>query len=131
MADRSEVLSAITGAFLRRGASTVTVKEVNEADDRAAEVYETFQTAGPLRRFVTDAALLAALVRDYRRGTYRTIPFRSVAAAVFTLLYVLSPVDLIPDVIPVVGYLDDAAVVGLCLSMLERDLAAYKVWRES
>ena len=133
MADRrvTKALSKITKAYVRRKASGVTEVEVASVDDRAAEVQETFRTAGPLRRFLTDALLLASLIRDYRGGRYRAIPFRSVAAAAFALLYVLSPVDLIPDFIPVVGYLDDAAVVGLCLSMLEHDLARYKVWRES
>ena len=127
----TRALSKVTERFVRRGAADVTVNEVNEVDDRAAELRETFRTAGPLRRFVTDAALLVAFVRDYRRDRYRDVPFRSIAAAVFALLYVLSPVDLIPDFIPVVGYLDDAAVVGLCLSMLEHDLARYKAWRDA
>ena len=127
----SRALSTVTRGFVRRGAADVTVKDVDSVDDRAAEIRETFKAAGPLRRFVTDAALLAGLVRDYRRERYRDVPFRTVAAAVFALLYVLSPVDLIPDFLPVVGYLDDAAVVGLCLSMLEHDLARYKAWRES
>jgi uncharacterized membrane protein YkvA (DUF1232 family) len=47
-------------------------------------------------------------------------------AAVAALLYLVSPIDLIPDFIPVLGLLDDAAVVTLLLSitfkMLPKDL---------
>ena len=75
--------------------------------------------------------LLFNLVRDYASGEYRDIPFNIVAAVGAALLYVLSPIDLIPDFIPVIGYLDDAAVIAFCLSLIERDLAAYKVWKNS
>lgn len=34
------------------------------------------------------------------------------------LLYVLSPLDLIPDFIPIIGYIDDAMVVAACLALV-------------
>ena len=46
-------------------------------------------------------------------------------------IYFVSPVDLIPDVIPVAGHLDDAAVVGACLALVKSDLDDYKEWREN
>lgn len=42
----------------------------------------------------------------------------------------LSPIDLIPDFIPVVGYVDDALVVAACLAMVESDLEIYKEWKK-
>lgn len=46
------------------------------------------------------------------------------------LLYVLSPIDLIPDFIPGIGLLDDAAVFGAMLAAIHEDLQDYKAWRD-
>lgn len=43
-------------------------------------------------------------------GSYREVPWNIIATIGGTLLYMLSPIDLILDVIPFIGYLDDAAV---------------------
>lgn len=42
------------------------------------------------------------------------------ALAVFVAAYVLSPIDLIPDFIPVIGYLDDLLLVPLGLALVVR-----------
>ncbi len=43
---------------------------------------------------------------------------------IFALLYVISPIDLIPDVLGVIGWVDDVAVVtglvSLAMNLLER-----------
>ena len=38
---------------------------------------------------------------------YKKIPFGTIAAVVASLLYFVSPIDVIPDFIPVIGYIDD------------------------
>ena len=42
----------------------------------------------------------------------------------------INPFDIIPDIIPVIGYLDDAAVIAACLAMVRQDLHNYWKWRE-
>ena len=44
-------------------------------------------------------------------------------------LYVLSPLDLIPDFMPFVGYLDDAGIVTLCIKGFKADLETYKEFK--
>ena len=76
-------------------------------------------------------ALFEQASQDYANGNYREVPFNVVAAIGGALLYVLSPLDLIPDFIPIVGYLDDAAVIAFCLNLIEKDLISYKVWKRN
>ena len=95
------------------------------------EIKSKFENKGKLQRYVDDAQLLFNLLRDYANGNYREVPFNVVAAIGGALLYVLSPLDLIPDFIPIVGYLDDAAVIAFCLNLIEKDLISYKVWKRN
>ncbi|MDR0841869.1 MAG: DUF1232 domain-containing protein [Acidobacteriota bacterium] len=84
---------------------------------------------GPLAEYVHDIGTLFSVIKDYASGNYREIPWTTVASIVATLLYVLSPVDTIPDVIPALGLTDDAAVLALCLGAIRSDLQKYKNWK--
>jgi uncharacterized membrane protein YkvA (DUF1232 family) len=53
-----------------------------------------------------------------------------IASIVFTLIYVLNPFDLVPDMLPLIGQLDDVAVMGACLVLVEQDLHKYKDWKQ-
>lgn len=118
-----EELSKRTDDFEEKDMGTV----INEEE----KILGKFESKGKLKRYFDDALLLFSLVKDYARGEYREVPFNIVAAAGAALLYVLSPIDLIPDFIPVLGYLDDAAVVAFCLNLMEKDLVTYKIWKDT
>ena len=77
---------------------------------------------GPLRELVgllpNIATMLRRLVRDPR------VPRRVKVAVGLSLVYVVSPIDLIPEFVPVVGPLDDAVVVALVLRFAARRVPA-------
>ena len=78
---------------------------------------------------LSEVPVMISLVKSYIRKEYTELPAGTVIAVISALIYFLSPVDLIPDFIPGVGLLDDAAVVALCLSQVKSDLDEYKEWR--
>jgi uncharacterized membrane protein YkvA (DUF1232 family) len=53
----------------------------------------------------------------------------TIAAAAFALIYVFNPFDLVPDVLPFIGAVDDASIIAACLMMIERDLIKYRDWK--
>ena len=70
------------------------------------------------------------LVSDCLKGIYEELPRGTVIGILAALFYAFSPVDLILDIIPFAGYLDDAAVISLILELgLARDLMQYRDWK--
>lgn len=98
--------------------------------EKRKQIEDKFKANGPLGRFVSDLKILFSMVNDYRKGIYKDVPWTSIAAIVAALLYVFSPIDLVPDFIPVIGFLDDAAVVALCLKAVDVDLQNYLEWKK-
>ena len=81
-------------------------------------------------RIIQSLTLLFPLVRDYLKGTYRDVSAKSIAIFIIALVYLISPIDLIPDWILGLGQIDDAAILGLALYYMEKDLVKYRQWRE-
>lgn len=126
MADEKDKL----GEELVKAASPkMTEKDLVKVVNKSDEIQKKFYARGPLSRFVDDARLLISAVRDYWSGTYRKWPWGTMAAVVFTLIYVFDPFDLVPDVLPIIGEVDDAAVFAGCLLLIEQDLLAYRKWK--
>lgn len=97
---------------------------------RQKAIEDTVRKSGKLRRFGTDIRLMFSMLRDYWQGNYREVPWKSIAAIAGALIYVLNPLDLIPDLLLGIGFLDDAGVVAACLAFVESDLLRYAAWKE-
>ena len=117
------------GIIIKDGAQNVTQKDIQKVSTKSEEIQRKFSARGPLARFIEDGKLLIAIVKDYWAGAYRQIPYGVIASSVFTLIYVLNPFDMVPDVLPLIGQLDDVAVMGACLILFEQDLHKYKDWK--
>jgi len=116
--------------MIETGAEKVTDKDLEKVVSKSDDIKKKFTSGGPLHRFIEDGQLLLSVVKDYRSGAFRKIPFGTIAAIVVTLAYVLNPFDLIPDFLPIIGQIDDAAVVAACLILVEHDLHTYKLWKQ-
>ena len=110
-------------------------EKVNRADleallERQRAIEEKVKSSGKLNRFSADIKLMFSMIRDYWKGNYRDVPWKSIAAIVGALLYVMNPLDFIPDLILGIGFVDDVGVVALCLKLVESDLHQYAAWKE-
>lgn len=90
-----------------------------------------FEILRMIRRLWSDLPLLARLLKAWKRGSYRGLSMRTIVSLSAALLYIVSPIDLMPDFIPGIGLIDDAAVLALLLHSIAQDLAAFRVWEQN
>lgn len=81
-------------------------------------------------KYLSDVPVLISLVKAYTVKEYTEIPIGSIIAVISALIYLLSPIDIIPDIVPGIGFLDDAAVIATVYALVHDDIEEYKVWRD-
>lgn len=79
--------------------------------------------------FFEDVTLGYRMIKDWRAGRYPT-PKSLVIALTIALVYLISPIDAIPDFIPFAGLVDDFGVFGLVMNSFRGEIEKYKMWLE-
>ena len=82
-----------------------------------------------LKSVLKNVRVLYSLFKDTVDGKYK-LPPASLAMIGGGLLYFILPTDLIPDFIPVIGYLDDLAVLTTIMNTLNKEIKEYRVWQD-
>jgi len=84
---------------------------------------------GELDHIFSDIKLLIQLIKDYKNHRYRAVSKNSIIMVIISLLYLVNPIDLIPDFL-VGGFIDDAAVIAYVLKKIQSELDRYKEWKK-
>ena len=71
--------------------------------------------------------ILIRMIRAQLAGRYR-IPLTTLTMAIAAIIYFVSPFDVIPDSIPVFGFLDDAAVIALVVKSNRMVIRNFRTW---
>lgn len=74
----------------------------------------------------SDLELLVAFIKDTLQGKYKIVNKGNIVLAVAAMLYVVSPMDFVPDFLVALGLLDDVAIVCWAVKALGRELDEYK-----
>lgn len=78
-----------------------------------------------------DFLTLLRMLKAWAKGEYTNVPWQTVLLGVFSVSYFVNPFDIIPDPIPLSGFVDDVTVFGLVISSIKADIEAFRNWEES
>lgn len=106
------------------------INDTDKIEELLVKLETKLKTMPKIGNVLSNIPLMVLLIRSYIKKEYTEIPVGSIIAIIGALLYFTNPFDIIPDVIPVAGNLDDAAVIALAVKYVGKDLEDYKLWRE-
>ena len=73
---------------------------------------------------------LSRMVKAYFTGEYKIIPWSSIVKIIAVLIYFISPIDVIPDILPFIGLTDDLALTVWLFSSLKEDFENFEAWEQ-
>lgn len=93
-------------------------------------LWDWIQNSAQLKDLMGNIKLSYEMVKDTLNGSYKGLSKANLALIVAALGYLVLPIDLAPDFIPVVGLVDDCVVLGWVFVRLKDELAKYKDFRK-
>jgi uncharacterized membrane protein YkvA (DUF1232 family) len=111
--------------------SIIKIKEddVDVVMDNQQEISSKLVNVNVLKKYAELGKVMLGMLTDYRKGIYTKVPWFTIATIAFGFLYILNPFDIVPDFIPIIGYIDDLAVFSFGLRFIETDLHNYLDWK--
>lgn len=81
--------------------------------------------------FIQKIPVIARMIRSImQKGGYKP-EFKNILLPGLVMLYLVSPLDIIPDWIPVIGVFDDLALLALAIPMLVSEAERFIAWEVS
>lgn len=114
--------------FLKDGIDSVSNADLETVFDKKDQLFAKINHP-KWRKYKDKLILMFQFLRDVKQKNYPETPWKTLAAMIFTILYIINPLDLVPDFIPIIGYLDDLTVFGLALKLINKDLELYENWK--
>ena len=105
------------------------IRDSNKMDELLAELEEKLKAVPKIGKTLADLPLMVAMVKGWITQEYTQVSPKVIACLVGAIIYLVKQKDLISDKIPIIGYVDDSAVLGLALKLSEPELKAFSEWR--
>ena len=72
--------------------------------------------------------LFLRMIKKSLSGEYSAFSHKTLFSLVFGLLYFVTPMDVVPDFIPMLGFSDDLSIVYFIIKNFKSDIEAFKGW---
>lgn len=121
--------SKVSESYVEEKVTKIQDHEIELVMDNEEAISKKLSNASPLRKYAELGKIMFAMLKDVKKGNYPNVPWFTIATIAVALLYVFNPLDLVPDFIPGIGYIDDLAVLSIGMGWIETDLHKYLDWR--
>ena len=115
-----------TRRLFERGVKNISESDVEDVLRREEELRKKGHVLGDM---LEQVKLLFQMIKDWKSGEYKDVPWKVISAIVFAIVYFLFPADAIPDFIPGIGWIDDVFVFSLVLKSFSSQIEAYRDWK--
>ena len=115
---------------LGKRAKNMTRDDIADVLGKEGKAKTIVEKAGFLSQYWNDIKTSFSLIRDWFSGAYDKVPARMIVSLAGALIYLVSPLDLIPDWVPMAGFVDDAAILAFVFQLSKVDLNAYRQWKK-
>ena len=106
------------------------IQNPSKVDEILLQLEEKLKEVPAIGSTLADLPLMISMVKAWIQKDYTEVSPKVIACLVGAVIYLLKKKDLISDSIPIVGIVDDIAVLGLALKLSEPELKAYAEWRD-
>lgn len=69
------------------------------------------------------------MIKDFKSRRYTDVPWRTITLVIGAVLYFINPFDIVPDILPVIGFTDDAVAFAAIFRSVQGDLLNYCEWK--
>ena len=100
---------------------------VNKANEKLSDLnMDTIKSSG----FIYRVKIFTRMVKAYAKGEYREIQWQNMVLIVAAILYFITPIDLIPDFIPITGLVDDFTVMVWVYNKIQEEVDKFILWEK-
>ncbi|GAB3541776.1 YkvA family protein [Spirosoma fluminis] len=135
MANKSILTRVLTSIFFKR-ANIGAVRYARNTRSLYTLIREALDKSGGLSGkniavFREQLGVVTRLLKAYASGDYRQLPWKTLIRVIAVLIYFVSPIDILPDFLPIVGLTDDIALMLWLFSGIKDDIEKFRLWEQS
>jgi uncharacterized membrane protein YkvA (DUF1232 family) len=127
--EKVEASSSFRSAKNRASAYANDAARLNDLLDEALK--KAISRKGLLTEVWDSLMACVRLLRAYATGQYRGIPWASLLSIIAAVTYFVMPIDLIPDFILTLGFVDDVALISWIIGAVKSDIDNFLEWEST